>query len=258
LESVFLKIVFWTLAFWKLAVWKLAFWKLYVWQFVVSKFDLWKLDLLEIGCLAIDFLEIGCLEIGFHIMIYSRSHFGPIVPSACQMAVDVPHETFLKLVDRGPGNQMQLWHRGTGEHVVVEEACELLFVNGSGILEPRGPRADARDVVWANDRLDLSLHTDGGDKAKVFIWSKSKQEKTMVRPDSPTIGLALFSHICNAGAFSSEIYVHIVPTEGAMATRYWTTPWLQNFLHEGESHNRWACRNYDSWLTVLRPSTPFC
>ena len=170
------------------------------------------------------------------------------------MAVEVPHVTFLRLVDHGPGHQLQLWHMGTGGHVALEEACELLFVNGPGVLDPRGPGAATRDPVWANDRLDLSLHTDAGDKAKGFIWSKSKEEKTTVLPDSPAIGLAVFSHKCTAGAFSGEIYVHSVPTVGAMATRYWTTPWLQNNIYDGDNHNRWACRNYSSWLSTLKPS----
>lgn len=138
--------------------------------------------------------------------------------------------------------------------MAVDGACELLFVNGSGMLAPLGPGAATRDPVWANDTLDLSLHTLGGDKAKCFIWSKSKATKTMVLPESPTIELAVFSHRCNEGTFCSEIYVHSVPTAGAMATRYWTTPWLQNFLYQGNNHNRWACRNYASWLCQLRPS----
>ena len=48
------------------------------------------------------------------------------------------------------------------------------------------------------------------------------------------------------------VYKHTFPT-AALQTVYWATPWLQDFIMGTDVHNKWACRNYKSWVELLRP-----
>ena len=162
------------------------------------------------------------------------------------------HTGLVALVDFGPGHSQQLWHRGTGEHVVLAGGWALSFAGGLAMLTPDGCPGDDRQPAWANSLLDGSMQKGtigSADEGKVFVWSRTQQTHTPILIE---IKAHIFRHGFGGAVFGSEVYKHTFPT-AALQTVYWATPWLQDFIIGTDVHNKWACRNYKSWVELLRP-----
>jgi hypothetical protein len=167
---------------------------------------------------------------------------------------EVRHTGLVTLVDFGPGHSQLLWHRGTGEHVALAGRWALSLADGLAMLTPEGGPGDAEQPAWANAFLDTSLQkgpAGTADEGKVFIWSKSRQAHQDKAILGTQIRARVFKHSAGGVTFSSEVYEHTVPTD-ALQRLYWTTPWLQDFILGPGMHNKWACRNYKSWVDLLR------
>ena len=167
------------------------------------------------------------------------------------------HLGVVELHDYGPIRCQQLRHTLTGEVVELDGKWTLDFNDeGFGFLTPD---ADGDlEPKWVNDLLDLSMYDRSeGDEdwpGDHFLYQKSgdrwtSEEERSVDNEMTSVA---FCHSQGLGSFKGEIYEFRLSRQGVLVKRFWTTPWLQYAIFGADIHNRWACRNRDAWIKILR------
>lgn len=194
---------------------------------------------------------------------FIRSHFGSdVLPQALcfisAMSSEVEHDGFVRLITFGNQGQQLLWHRGTAEVIQLPGQWSLAYPDNIGELTSLTV-ADPGEPRCVNDFLEKSLHEidqDDLDDAPVrrFVFSKTPETSEFIQLYGPVRSHAvrLRNSFCD---LKLEVYVHRYPPSDLGWCIFFTTPVIQTYLFGNQCHNRWACRNYDSWIRILQHTT---
>lgn len=164
---------------------------------------------------------------------------------------ECPHEGRLRLVDFGTGEAQHLLHNATGENVALHDRWRLDFAEQMGFLTPLG-EPSGRVAVWCNELLALSLHEDPSDDGHLFMLRKGSTEPHLASAFEGRVVVVGFSHRASVGEFTCEVYKHTYPPNELGCLRYWTMPFIQDFVWGSDLHNKFTCRHFPGWEFHLR------
>ena len=168
------------------------------------------------------------------------------------MDAEVSHLDWVRLYSLGSDWPQVLVHLLTGEAVKLDSKFTLEFDGDLAFLQPQNdPQAEP---IWANSLFDLSAHSTSEEGAldELYVWSKSAKVQTNMKEFQCSMQQQALVHNCREAKFLAELYVHKVPKDTVMLRRFWATPRVQAMVFPESSDSKWACRNFDRFVGILR------
>lgn len=203
-----------------------------------------------------------CAFVALCVDLFRRPLWGHSIPPALSvifgsalMSTELGHRARVRLADIPTEGSQILWHMVAGEAVrLIDGPWELGF-DGEDTAFLTKPSAGDDDIsVWANDRLDLSVHDvddDQGGSGRVLFSQRLGQRIDMHVRASEVEVIAIR---CKSGSgdFVAEGYRHGYPVGTTGSKQWWCLPWLQHAVLGDSQHNRWICRNYPRLVDLFR------